>query len=42
LLPSAGSYAQVLKVIDVPAAAGGRLAHLAADPAARRAVCYLR
>jgi len=42
LLPSAASYAQVLKVIDVPAAAGGRLAHLAADPAARRAVCYLR
>ncbi len=42
LLPSAAPYARVLKVIDVASAAGGRLAYLAADPTARRAVCYLQ
>lgn len=41
LVPEAAAYEGVLKVIDVAAHAGGRLAHVAADPDARRAVCYL-
>ena len=41
LAPAAAAYEGVLKVIDVARAAGGRLAHVAADPTARRAICYL-
>jgi len=41
LLPDAGAYAAVVKVIDVAAATGGPLAQVAADPGARQAMCYL-
>jgi len=40
LLPDDAALAPVLKVIDVPAASGGR-AHVAAVPEAHQAVCYL-
>jgi hypothetical protein len=41
LLPDAGEYAGMVKVIDVVAATGGALAQVVADPSARQAVCYL-
>jgi pyruvate,water dikinase len=41
LLPAAAAYGEVLRVIDVARATGGMLAHVAADPTARRALCYL-
>jgi hypothetical protein len=41
LLPAAGDYARLIKVIDVDAATGGLLAYVVADPSAREAVCYL-
>lgn len=41
LLPDAGDYGPLVKVIDVAASAGGRLAHVVADPEAHEAICYL-
>lgn len=41
LLPEAVAYAAWIKVIDVPAAAGGARAHVVADPESRRAQCFL-
>ncbi|MBN1269054.1 MAG: PEP/pyruvate-binding domain-containing protein, partial [Kiritimatiellae bacterium] len=41
LLPDAGKYEGVVKVIEVPAAAGGAHARVIADPETRRAVCFL-
>ncbi len=41
LLPAAGAYARLVKVMDVEAATGGLLANVVADPGAHEAVCYL-
>lgn len=41
LLPDAAEFENLVKVIDVPAAANGARAALVADPQAQRAVCYL-
>jgi len=41
LLPDAGQYLEVLKVIDVLKATGGAFAHVAADPDVHQVVCYL-
>jgi hypothetical protein len=41
LLPEDAGFAGVVKVIDVPAATGGRLARVAADPTSRAAVCWV-
>ena len=41
LLPDAAELAQIVRVIDVPAASGGAHAHVVADPQVRKAVCYL-
>jgi len=41
LLPNAAEFEDIVRVIDVPAVADGAHAHVAADPQARRAVCYL-
>ena len=41
LLPQAARFEDVLKVIDVPAAADGATACVVADPVRRRALCYL-
>lgn len=41
LLPAAGDYVRLVKVIDVEAATGGLLAHVVADPSVHEAVCYL-
>ena len=41
LLPDAGDYEVLVKVIDVAMAADGRLAHVIANPEAHDAVCYL-
>ena len=41
LLPEAADDAFAVKVIDVVAASGGLQAHVVADPAAHKAVCYL-
>mgnify|MGYP003586127531 CR=1 FL=1 len=40
-LPDAGKLEGVVKVIDVPAAAGGAHARVIADPDSRRAACFL-
>ena len=40
LLPDAAAFEDVVKVIDVPAAAGAP-AHVVADPESRRAACFL-
>jgi len=41
LLPHAGEYESVLRLIDVPEATGGAFAHVVADPQRHRAVCFL-
>jgi len=41
LLPSASEYAEWIHVIHVPTNAGGRNAHVVADPENQRAICYL-
>jgi len=41
LLPHAGEYESVLRLIDVPQATGGAFAQVVADPQRRRAVCFL-
>ena len=41
LLPDAGAYALIVKVIDIPAAAPGMRARVIADPESRSAVCFL-
>ena len=41
LLPAAEPFADLVRVIDVPAAAHGAHAHVVADPQNRRAICYL-
>ena len=41
LLPHAGEYESVLRLIDVPEATDGAFAHVVADPQRRRAVCFL-
>jgi len=41
LLPSAEKFVRFIKVIDVPAAAGGRFARIVADSRSQQAVCFL-
>jgi pyruvate, water dikinase len=41
LLPHAGEYESVLRLIDVPQTTGGAFAQVVADPQRRRAVCFL-
>jgi pyruvate, water dikinase len=41
LLPHAGEYESVLRLIDVPEATGGAFAQVVADPQRRHAVCFL-
>ncbi len=41
LLPDDAAFEDVVKVIDVPAAAAGIHAHVVADPESRQAVCFL-
>ena len=41
LLPDASAYAEVVKVIDIPVATGGRTGVLTADPRVSEAVFYL-
>ena len=41
LLPDAAEFSELVKVIDVPAVAGGRMARVVADPQSRRAVCFV-
>jgi hypothetical protein len=41
LLPDAAKFEGIVKLIDVPAAAGGTYARVIADPESRRAVCFL-
>ncbi|MFP4056291.1 MAG: PEP/pyruvate-binding domain-containing protein [Candidatus Brocadiia bacterium] len=41
LAPDAAELDQLIKVIDVPAAADGAHIHIVADPERQRAVCYL-
>ena len=40
-LPEAGAFSRLLRVIDVPAAAKGKHAQLAADSNSRQVICYL-
>ena len=41
LLPHAGEYESVLRLIDVPKTTGGAFAQVVADPQRRQAVCFL-
>jgi len=41
LVPRSDIFSDIVKVIDVPASAGGLFAHLIADPRIQRAVCFL-
>lgn len=41
LLPEAEKFRNVVKIIDVPATAGGRCAKAAADPRIQKAICYI-
>jgi pyruvate,water dikinase len=41
LLPHAGEYESVLRLIDVPEATGGAFAQVIADPQRRHAACFL-
>jgi len=41
MLPDAGKFEGIVKVIDVPAAADGSHARVIADPELRQAVCFL-
>ena len=42
LLPDTGEYADVIRLIDVPASTGGLHAQVVADPHSRKAICYLQ
>jgi pyruvate,water dikinase len=42
LFPDLASYTDLIRLIDVPASAGGLHAQLAADPHSRKAVCFLQ
>jgi len=41
LLPHAGEYESVLRLIDIPKTTGGAFAQVVADPQRRHAVCFL-
>jgi hypothetical protein len=41
IIPEAVRYVDIVRVFDLPAAAKGRSARVAADPNSRMAVCYL-
>ncbi len=41
VLPDAGAFASLMKLIDVPGTAAGLSACVSADPISRQAVCYL-
>ncbi len=41
LLPDVGSYADIIRLIDVPASSGGLHVQVAADPHSRKAICFL-
>jgi hypothetical protein len=41
LLPQAGEYESVLRLIDVSKATGGAFAHVVADPQHHHAACFL-
>lgn len=41
LLPDAGEYEKLVRVIDVPAVTAGMYAHVLADPSKQSAVCFL-
>jgi len=41
LLPHAGGYESVLRLIDVPKTTGGAFAQVVADPRRHHAVCFL-
>lgn len=41
LLPHAGEFEPVLRLIDIPKVTGGAYAHLVADPQRRQAACFL-
>jgi hypothetical protein len=41
LVPEAKKFADIVKLIDVPACRDGRRAHVIADPHSQKAVCYL-
>ena len=41
LAPAAAGMEDLVKVIDVPAATGGKLAHVVADPQSGRAICFV-
>jgi hypothetical protein len=41
LLPELEGFSRVVKVVDVPAAMGGSLVRVVADPRRQQAVCYL-
>ena len=41
LLPQAGEYESVLRLIDVPEATGGAFAQVVADAQRRNAICFL-
>ena len=42
LFPDLASYTDLIRLIDVPASAGGLHAQVAADPHSRKAVCFLQ
>jgi pyruvate, water dikinase len=41
LLPDAGRFRELIRVLDLPATTGGLYARVVADPQSQRAVCYL-
>jgi len=41
LLPDTAKFESLVHVIDVPAATGGKYAHVVADPDSQRAICFL-
>ena len=41
VLPDAGDFSGLVRVIDVAKATGGKTANVIADPQTRKAVCYL-
>jgi pyruvate, water dikinase len=41
ILPDAERFQDILRLIDVPAATGGRFAQIVADPSTQKAVCFL-
>jgi len=41
LLPDALKFTDVIRIIDLPATTGGRLAKVVADPRMQKAICYI-